>query len=174
MHILKNNAKEVLQLELWWVVLYLLAFFGLTQLIHEIYEELQLRHGRTRGEGVSVLCLISNQEDRAEALIQRFIRLLAHQLPRSLWEIVMVDVDSTDSTAEICRRLSLRPGIKFISLAGTSGQDPVQSGRLLCDFPTIILLEATNDRSTATILANLQQALEPVLSMQNKGKKERG
>lgn len=159
---------------IWWVFVHLLALFGLAHLVREVYESVQLSRGRGEGQGISILCLLHNQENNAEAIVYGFMRLLAQKLPRSLWEIVLLDLNSKDNTGNICRRFAVTPGIKFLQLNNPAEQDPVQAGRLLCDFPTVVLLDATYERSSEAILANLRQALEPLLPLQRKNNGMRG
>lgn len=131
-----------------------LALYGLTALLMEAVRFLrELRTGR-RTPALSVLVLIKNQEEYLEEIVERL-----EQQPwgeELQWELILVDLDSTDASPQILSRLSReRVHGKVVHFPSQAHHHICDAAVFLCRHPLVLLVDLRLPGSGPKVLQSL-------------------
>lgn len=133
-------------------ILFALALYGLFSLVIEVLQLLLQVIRGTRQVGLSVLVLVHNQEHQIEGLV----RSLARQGWGSArdWELVLVDLDSSDDTPLILERLARQfEHIRLVRLPRDHVHSVCDTALFLCRSPVTLLVDLRYGASANAILA---------------------
>lgn len=84
-------------------VVWTLAFYGLFEIIKSIiYISL---HTRLNSDGIYMMIGVKNQEQDIEGILRSIVFKILYGKEEAIKDIVVVDLDSTDNTKEIIKRL---------------------------------------------------------------------
>lgn len=131
-----------------------LALYGLAALLMEAVRLLrELRTGR-RTPALSVLVLIKNQEEYLEEIVDRL-----EQQPwgeELQWELILVDLDSTDATPDILSRLSReRAHGKVVHFPSQAHEHVCDAAIFLCRHQLVLLVDLRLPGSGSKVLQAL-------------------
>lgn len=117
-----------------------LALYGLTALLVEVAHFLRRLQTARDQPTLSVLVLVRNQEEHLEAIISRL-----EQQPWGAefqWELILVDLDSTDDTPLILGRLARgRTHMKLLHFPSQTYDHACDAAVFLCRHPVVFLLD---------------------------------
>jgi polyisoprenyl-phosphate glycosyltransferase len=99
----------------------------------------------------TVSCVIWSSDDAPK--LSQLLPQLSDLLTESghPWEIVVIDSDSSDGTAELLRRWSAIPAIRSVSMAEQAGEDALSAGLAAARGDAVIFLDANLHHTLALI-----------------------
>jgi hypothetical protein len=113
-----------------WVLL-ALALYGLTSAIEHSAEFLRALRLKGRPTPIlSLLVLTRNQEDQVEGFIRDLLTLVRRE--KTPYELVLVDLNSTDSTPAILERLADAEHVRLMKLPSDEPGPAYEAAHFLC------------------------------------------
>ena len=85
-------------------ILWILALYGLFELIKQIINMITYTNLRT--DGIYIIIGVKNQEEKIEGFLRSSLFKLLYGREDYLKNIIVADLDSTDNTKEIAKKLS--------------------------------------------------------------------
>lgn len=88
---------------LWNAILWILALYGLFEIIKTIFWI--CTYSSQKADGIYVIFAVKNQEEKLEGFIRTFLFRLLYGKEENIKEIMIADLDSTDHTYEVATKL---------------------------------------------------------------------
>ncbi len=89
-------------------ILWTLALYGLFEIIKTILNI--YTYTNLKSDGIYVIIAVKNQQDKIEGFLRSFLFRIIYGKEENIKDIMIADLDSTDETAEILKRLSTEYG----------------------------------------------------------------
>ena len=84
-------------------ILWTLALYGLFEIIKTIINI--YTYTNLKSDGIYVIVAVKNQENKIEGFLRNFLFRIIYGKEENIKDIIIADLDSTDDTANILKRL---------------------------------------------------------------------